>query len=315
MPAKRGTAARRGGSGTIASAAAQQPQSQASQHTLSYDLAAAASAAGPKPGERYGNAATSTAARARHRHTGDASSSDVIMQYPPAPPRVDVDTFVGDLPSDDEDFNINVNLDSETVRSDWELQQRLEALAERERRATARLYTLCPIPDRLPTAQARAAAALSYNCNSRLTTDGAPPLCARLPLRVPCAAMRPLVGRLLCVPDPSCDDSAAPQLPSFRLMRSVISASRDEQTLALAGAKGEVVGTQAPFVPTSADNVPPAATRLWFGGCNCAVAVERTGGPGGAGAGGGAAGAIWSDAEKLLFADRFFNFPKVRGLQ
>jgi hypothetical protein len=55
--------------------------------------------------------------------------------------------------------------------------------------------------------------------------------------------------------------------------------------------------------PTSRCNISKRKTALWFGGCNCPVAVEvqsRHVNP-------------WSDAEKLVFLDRFMQHPKDFG--
>jgi hypothetical protein len=84
---------------------------------------------------------------------------------------------------------------SDAVRSEWDLQQRVSLLRARERRATQRMYMASHYPDRLPDRDARTRAALRYNGNGRLTTDGAPALCANLPLRASCAAVRRRRGR------------------------------------------------------------------------------------------------------------------------
>lgn len=140
-----------------------------------------------------------------------------------------------ELPSDDEASSARGG--SDMVRSEWELQQRLAEMEAKERRLAARMHSVVPVPDRIPTQRMRMWNSLTSNHNARLSTDGAAARCADVPLFLPCA-----------------------------------------------------------FVPSSRTS----STPTWFGGCNCPVAVEvqtKATNP-------------WSDAEKLIFMEKFMHYPK-----
>lgn len=212
----------------------------------------------------------------------------------------------------------------DVVRSELELQQRLLEMAERERRLEFRLCSLCAVPDRIAEPRTRAFwSRVHYSAVNRLTTDGAPPLCSGLPAGIPCGAARPSmlqIARALSsvaamdtagsgVPVRnaplllgSADDAAAMVALSLLATRSLADRfpvpppHAPPPTSRLVSSNFERTMADA-FDPHSGDNVPPPRRRLWMGGCNCAVAVEverRLINP-------------WSDAEKLIFMDKFMQ--------
>jgi len=230
------------------------------------------------------------------------------------------------------------------VRSEWELQQRLENLARRERHTLARLQYAAAVPDMIPTKRQQQLRMLSYNANHRLTTNNAPILCAHLPHRMSCNSIRAGVNQLLSVPTPI--EKLIATLPQYRgtkdnvkenivtqdtlvnysdTARSVVASSSlpvdvagtfmtSSDTASLASTCYISKHTDSmyhshctanhtslsSFTPTSANNIPPDRVELWFGGCNCPIAVElqnTTINP-------------WSDSEKLIYADKFMQYPK-----
>ena len=292
--------------------------------------------------------------------SGAAGWAGVAMFNPDAETQID-----GDLASDSEAeaegadaLFASTSGGAAAVRSEWELQQRLGELADKERRAVGRMYTLCPVPDVLADTSLRQhTARLRFDGNARLTTDGAPALCSHLPARVPCgSASRTLLPSALqlVAPTPAAGVAASvSELAESRGGRTralLLAGGRShDEPMQAAGAHMELdSGGDAPPGATAAHTValpssaaPPhtvvddsqlllpaeslalalagmrishaddagapgaaandAPTRaLWFGGCNCAVAVELA----------VRGGCVWSDAEKLIFMDKFMQFPK-----
>lgn len=235
--------------------------------------------------------------------------------------RLDVLTNVQeDLASDsgDDAFLSQFGAGSDVVRSELELQLRLSEIADRERRLEFRLYSLCPVPDRFPEPRVRGFwTRVHYAAGSRLTTDGAPPLCAGLPAGVPCGAIRPTALQVACMIAAAVDNSDGNRGSigaDLLLLGSADDADvvRSLETEACSNVGGKTRDVAYPdavaaasfsvadaggFEPSAGDNVPPPRRRLWMGGCNCAVAVEierRAVNP-------------WSDAEKLIFMDKFLQ--------
>ena len=203
-----------------------------------------------------------------------------------------------DLPSDSEGEDLNFG-EGDVVRSEWEMQQKLEQLGRRERLATMRLYQTAVLPDLLPHAPndlARTIKSFGVGQSGRLTTDGAPMLCSHLPPRVSCSSLlRPSPQQIvLTSPAEVIDASSHSRLSGEATIPSLLGRrSRPQlQDTRLDLDENEFSGA-----------IETTHNPLWFGACNCPVSVEiasRNINP-------------WSDTEKLIFCDRFMQTPKDFG--
>lgn len=210
---------------------------------------------------------------------------------------VAVDT---DLPSDSEgEDNSFGEGGGDVVRSEWEMQQKLEQLGRRERLATMRLYQTAVLPDLLPHAQndpARTLKSFGVGQSGRLTTDGAPMLCSHLPPRVSCSSLlQPSPQQIvLTSPDEIIQATSHSRLSGEAAIPSLLGRRNRPQLL----------DTRLDFDDNElSGGIETTHSPLWFGGCNCPVAVEitsRNTNP-------------WSDTEKLIFCDRFMQTPKDFG--